>query len=60
MRRRYPDIDPEGLKVFNCPECGMKNAVIEDDVGFRCRACDARFGENAFDDWRDGIEPEDI
>lgn len=55
----YPENDPEGLKTFDCPECGATNAVIEDDTGYHCRACGARFGEDFFDDWRDGIEPED-
>lgn len=56
---RFPHVDPEGLKVFDCPACGVSNAVIEDDAGFHCRACHARFGEAAFDDWRDGLDPRD-
>ena len=30
----YPDVDPTGLKVFDCPTCGTCNTAIEDDVGF--------------------------
>jgi len=60
LRMLYPENDPEGLKVFDCPECLTENAVIEDDTGYHCRACGKRFGEDFFDDWRDGIEPEDI
>lgn len=52
----FPSVDPEGLKVFDCPVCGGANAVLEDDTGFHCRACAARFGEAAFDDWRDDTE----
>lgn len=49
----YPDVDPTGLKVFDCPKCGTSNAVIEDHVGFHCRWCGAMFTEAEFDDWRD-------
>jgi len=60
LRMRYTENDPEGLKVFDCPECLTENAVLEDDTGYHCRACGKRFGEDFFDDWRDGIYPEDL
>ena len=47
---QFPAEDPGGLKVFDCPRCGVENAVLEDDVGFHCRACNARFWEADFDD----------
>jgi hypothetical protein len=56
---RFPPVDPDGLKVCDCPACGVSNAVLEDDAGWQCRACYARFGEDAFDDWRDGLDPRD-
>lgn len=56
---RFQPVDPDGRQVFDCPACGVSNAVLEDDAGFQCRACYARFGEDAFDDWRDGLDPRD-
>jgi len=55
MNPAYPAIDPNGLKVFDCPECNTPNAVIEDDVGFTCRECGAEFPEGAFDDHTDDL-----
>jgi len=52
----YPERDPDGLKVFDCPSCGTGNAVIEDEAGFRCRQCGQDFPESLFDDWRDDLE----
>jgi len=47
---QFPAEDPGGLKVFDCPRCSVENAVLEDDAGFHCRACNARFWEADFDD----------